>query len=399
VAERRRAGAGRGPRLTVSRLAVAAAAIAAATLAATAQPASGSRFIRVGIYDEAQTLYGPVDQTFALMRQLRVQQVRLNLYWGGRFGVARRRPANATNPNDRAYNWTLYDRAVDRAKRNGIRLVFSIYGTPGWANGRKGQNVVPTYAFDLRNFAYAAARRYSGKFKGRDGRIIPAVKEWLAWNEPNNPIFLRPQYQRTSRGWRVKSAIDYAKICTAIYDGVHKTRMTSERVGCGVTAPRGNNNPNSRRPSVSPLAFLRAVKAAGLRRFDAWAHHPYYNNPSEQPASRPVTPKGAPPTAVTLGNIGDLIRELTRLYGNKRLWITEFGYQTNPPDRLFGVSYARQAAYLREAFAIARRNPRIDMMLWFLLKDEPTLGGWQSGLVSLSGRRKPAFNAFRTLRR
>ena len=82
---------------------------------------------------------------------------------------------------------------------------------------------------------------------------------------------------------------------------------------------------------------------------------------------------------MTLGNIGDLIKALTQLYGNKRLWITEYGYQTNPPDTLVGVSWAKQAAYLNQAFAIARKNPRIDMMLWFLLKDDPNVGGWQRG--------------------
>ena len=97
---------------------------------------------------------------------------------------------------------------------------------------------------------------------------------------------------------------------------------------------------------------------------------------------------------MTLGNISDLIREVTRLYGNKRIWITEYGYQSNPPDRLFGVSWAKQAAYLTQAFALARKNPRIDMMLWFLLKDEPSLGGWQSGLLTINGKRKPAYNAF-----
>jgi hypothetical protein len=107
-----------------------------------------------------------------------------------------------------------------------------------------------------------------------------------------------------------------------------------------------------------------------------------------------VTKKGAPATAVTLGNLGDLIKEVTRLYGNKRIWITEYGYQTNPPDRLFGVSWAKQAAYLTQAFSIARKNPRIDMMLWFLLKDEPTLSGWQSGLLTSSGKKKPAYTAF-----
>ena len=41
------------------------AALAAASLAATAH---ASRYMRVGIYDEAQTLYGPVDTTFATFK-------------------------------------------------------------------------------------------------------------------------------------------------------------------------------------------------------------------------------------------------------------------------------------------------------------------------------------------
>ena len=37
------------------------------------------------------------------------------------------------------------------------------------------------------------------------------------------------------------------------------------------------------------------------------------------------------------------------------------------------------------------------MMLWYLLKDEPVLSGWQSGLMTYQGKRKPAFGAFAAL--
>jgi hypothetical protein len=379
------------------RAGVAAAVLFAALLAAWARPAHASRFMRVGVYDEAQTLYGPVDVTFPLLKQLHVQEIRLNLYWGGKYGVAKTRPAHATNPADPAYDWSLYDRTVAYAAQNGIHVLFSIYGTPGWANGGRAATVAPTRATDLRNFALAAATRYGGGYTGADGKIIPAVKEWLAWNEPNNPVFLTPQFARSRGKWVIVSATAYTKICTAIYNGVHASMTAGERVACGGTAPRGNNNPNSSRPSVSPLAFLRAVKKAGLKNFDAWAHHPYYAGPSDQPTTRPVTAKGAPATAVTLGNIGDLIKTVTQLYGNKRIWITEYGYQTNPPDKIFGVSYAKQAAYLTQAFAIAKKSPRIDMMLWFLLRDDPNANGWQSGLVTARGAKKPAFKAFQKL--
>jgi hypothetical protein len=82
-----------------------------------------------------------------------------------------------------------------------------------------------------------------------------------------------------------------------------------------------------------------------------------------------------------------------------RLWITEYGYQTRPPDRQFGVPYAAQAKYVHQAVAIARRTRRTDMFVWFLIRDERRLSGWQSGVVSASGKRKPAFRAFQTLRR
>ena len=86
--------------------------------------------------------------------------------------------------------------------------------------------------------------------------------------------------------------------------------LRGQKVACGVTAARGNNNPSGKKPSVSPLAFLRAMKKAGARDFDAYAHHPYYGAPSESPATASPGRGG-----VTLGNIDDLVRELTRLYG------------------------------------------------------------------------------------
>jgi putative glycosyl hydrolase len=137
-----------------------------------------------------------------------------------------------------------------------------------------------------------------------------------------------------------------------------------------------------------------------MRIFEAYAHNPYYGVPTETPTTKPrSTTGGGAPTAVTLANIDVLIKALTRLYGPRKLWITEYGYQTRPPDSQFGVSWALQAKYLTQAFAIARRNRRISLMLWFLVRDEPSLSGWQSGLITATGRRKPAFSAFQRLPR
>jgi hypothetical protein len=373
------------------------AAVAATAVGLGAQSATSSARMLVGVYDEPHTLYGEPDFYFPILKELRAQVLRVNIYWGGKFGVAKSRPFDASDPADPAYEWGLYDRLVNYASQYGVRVLFSVYGTPSWENGGAGLNHAPKNPQDLQDFAFAAAIRYSGTYPGDGGRILPAVNLWLAWNEPNNPVFLSPQYRRVKGKWTIQSASDYARICAAIYAGVHATTLEGEQVACGATAPRGNNNPRSSRPSVSPVAFLRALKGAGLKQFDAYAHHPYYGSPGETPTTPPRGGKKA--TAVTLGNIGTLISELTRLYGKKPLWLTEYGYQTNPPDRQFGVSWARQAKYVTQAFAIARRNPRITMMLWFMLKDEPILNGWQSGFLTAQGKQKPSFDAFRKVPR
>ena len=377
-------------------------AIALVAVALFAVPsASASRFIQRGIFDDAQIRYGDPDKVFPVLKSLRTQLIRVNLVWGGVGGVATRRPANAANPADPAYDWSSYDRTVNYATQYGIKVVLSIIGTPPWANGAAGVNVVPRNGLDLQRFAAAAATRYGGQYKAPDGRLLPPVRHWLAWNEPNNPAFLRPQYRKVGGRYVAQSPIDYAKICNAIYRGVSVSTLGASKVACGVTGPRGNNEPSSARPSLSPLAFLRGMKKAGVAKFDAYAHHPYYGAPSETPLTPPPPGKhGNEPTAVTLGNINVLIREVTRLYGNKRIWVTEYGYQTNPPDRIFGVSPALQARYLTQAYGIMKRHPRIDMMLWFLLRDERRAflqEGWQSGLLTETGTKKPAFAAFQTL--
>ena len=354
-----------------------------------------------GFFDDAQTLYGDPSVAYPTLKDLRAQVVRIALYWGyGSVAVAKSRPADPTNPADPAYNWAAYDRAVQYANQYGLKVLLSIWGTPDWANGTQGPRVAPTKPIDLQNFAYAAARRYSGTFLGPDQRLLPPVRLWLAWNEPNNPAFLLPQYTKEKGKWVVQSAVAYAKICNAVYLGVHLSAYAGEKVACGGTSPRGNNAPTSNRPSVSPIAFLRAVAKAGKVSFDAWAHHPYYGKSSEQPDKEPPRPSnGAATTAVTLGNINSLISEVTRLFGPKRIWITEYGYQTEPPDSQFGVSWADQAKYLKTSYTIARANPSVDMFIWFLLRDEPLLGGWQSGVMDVTGKKKLSYATFRSLPR
>jgi hypothetical protein len=370
----------------------------------------------VGINDEADTLYGNPTTAFRTLSTLKVQVLRVNLYWGGTpWAVATKQPTDATDPGDPAYNWTLYDRLVRYAEVSNVKVLFSILFTPGWANGGKGKSVAPTDPKDLQDFAQAAGTRYSGYYApptwqqdasyGNDDTPLPLVNMWTAWNEPNNPLWLTPQYKRVGKTWRIESAVQYAKICNAVYTGIHSVLISplkgapvGEKVACGVTGPRGNDAPSTKRASVDPISFLTAAKRYGMKNFDVYAHHPYASAASESPK---FVPKGKTARRIQLANINKLLALVTKLYGPKHLWITEYGYQTNPPDNKtgFGVSWKNQAAYMTEAYAMARKNPRIDLMLWFLVKDESNIGGWQSGLQTVRGKKKPAWTAFLQLPR
>jgi hypothetical protein len=375
-------------------LAAAAVAVSASTSAESASERTSASRMLVGFYDD-ESIYGRTDWAFRQLRSLRAGVIRITIDWAS---IARRRPVAPADPADPAYNWTAVDNVVTRARDNRIAVVAAIFGTPRWAG--RAKNRLPRRITDLRLFALAAAKRYSGTYRVEVGenepeRILPSIRRWLAWNEPNNPVFLKPQWKMVKRKWRPQSAYDYAKICSAVYAGVKSTRLSGQRVACGVTGPRGNDAPRSSRPSTSPLVFMTWLRRAGLKRFDAWAHHPYYGSRLEAPNTVPKSKK-----AVTLGNIKVLTQHLNRLFGrSKRLWITEYGYQTRPPDRLFGVSYRTQAKYVHQSIRIAKRTRRIDMLIWFLIRDEPRLSGWQSGVFTARGARKPSFRAFQTARR
>ena len=191
------------------------------------------------------------------------------------------------------------------------------------------------------------------------------MKYWTAWNEPNNPIWLQQYVGRQVH----RSRASYAQICTAVWQGVHSTnfaeregRLRRDRRRAATTRRHEPRPPCHRSPSCA------LTKAAGLKHLDAYAHNPYYGG-AERDARRRSRGEEAPST---LGNMSTLIALVNKLYGKQADLDHRVRLPDEPPDRIFGVSCARQAAYLKQAFAIARENPRIDMMVWFLLRDDRT---------------------------
>jgi hypothetical protein len=230
--------------LAVLALVAAGLTVSAATASPKKHAAAASSRLLVGINDEADTLYGNPVTGFQALKALKAQVLRVNLYWGGTpWAVSRgARPTDVSDPSDPAYDWSLYDRLVRYAATYGIKVMFSIVFTPAWANGGAGKNHVPTDFNDLHAFAFAAAQRYSGSFippawqqqpaLAPATSPLPAVTLWTAWNEPNNPVYLSPQYVKSHGKWVIQSAQNYAHICNAIYSAVH-----ADLIAVGQTTP------------------------------------------------------------------------------------------------------------------------------------------------------------------
>jgi hypothetical protein len=174
------------------------------------------------------------------------------------------------------------------------------------------------------------------------------------------------------------------RLLNPAYAAIHRASRGSKVAG-GVTAPRGSAG------GVSPMAWVAGMAAAHAH-LDAYAHNPYPLQAKETPTSGGC----GHCSTVTMATVGKLVTLVRHEWGTRvRLWFTEYGYQTNPPDRWLGVSYAKQARYASEAALRAYLLPRVDILIHYLVKDEPSSARWQSGLFTARDVAKPAFQAFR----
>jgi hypothetical protein len=181
---------------------VVAAALATVVLAAP-PTASSSRFVQLGIFDDTQILHGATDGVYKQLNSLGVQAIRVNLWWGGPngFGVAKRKPVNPMNPDDPAYDWGVYDRAVFYASQYRIKVVFSLLGTPPWANAAKGWNVASANALDLKRRARDPGRPQLARVERAEQPDLPeaAVQEDLEGLADPERQGLREDVQRHRR--------------------------------------------------------------------------------------------------------------------------------------------------------------------------------------------------------
>lgn len=392
------------------------------------------------LYDGAAT----ANHTLAVLHSLGVQRVRVAVLWSNLAPDASSpaRPASfdATNPADYpAGAWTIYDQVLALAQRHGIGVEFDVTAPgPLWAmrhdspTARAANHYAPN-ASEFSRFVKALGTRYSGTYGS-----IPRVHAWSIWNEPNQPGWLAPQW-RTYHGRQVPDSPRlYRAYVAAAFAALKATGHLSGRdtILVGELAPEGYTTPGFY-TAMTPMPFLRAlycvdsryrplkgtgaaalgcpprgsrrafVRAnAGLFTATGFGHHPY--NFFAPPG------KSSPDlNFVPLANLNRLEHGLDRAfgaYGAHRkipLYLTEYGYQTNPPDPYQRVTPAEQAAYINQADYIAWGDRRVRSVAQFLLYDDgpdrryspKEFRYWdtfQTGLLYANGRQKPAYAAYRT---
>ena len=366
-----------------------------------------------------------------------------------------------------AGTWTRYDRIMLASRRIGVDVLMTLTGpgpawaTPGTRCKKAGpfvgceEGVYKPDAREFQDFATAAGTRYSGSYQlepdapaghGESPIVLPRVDHWSIWNEPNFPAWLLPMWRanspRTPKQMVAVAPHHYRGLVDAAYAGLDATGHGDDTVLIGETAPRGEKNPKQLGKAMPPAEFVRELycltaayrpytgraarlrgcpvtaaerdefvdEHSGLFRSQGWAQHAYsvFKKRWRTPTWRHELRDNVP-----IGNIDHLIRTLDRVTGvwdslefRKGIWITEYGYQTTPPDPTAGVDLERQGPLSSWGEFVAYNNPRVASIAQFLLFDDKPLAElaeddprrwvtWQSGLYTADGEAKPYLDDFR----
>jgi hypothetical protein len=408
-----------------------------------------------------------VGATLDTLKTLGVDRVRLTIKWSvvAPAPTSTTRPNFDAN-DPAAYPagaWDRYDTVVRLAQDRGIGVNFNVTApAPYWAtsnapNPGERELFNPSSA-EFQNFVHALGIRYSGTYtptttathagSGLSGLLggggttttttapaLPRVSYWSIWNEPNQPGWLLPQSAQAAGAWVDEAPRLYRSLLDGAYSALNATGHAQDTILIGETAPQGSSDPGVTN-GLFPLKFIRELycvnkklrplrgnlaAALGCPRngsaadfvkahpdlFAAtgYAHHPY---------SLVFAPdyKALQPDSVGMADLRALERTLDGIFrghGQSRkipIYLTEYGYQTKPPDPSIPFSTRQQAAFLNQADYMSFQDPRVRTLSQFLLQDDAPnqnvaknsrfyWSTFQSGLEFHGGRRKAAFGAYR----
>ena len=398
--------------------------------------------------DDDQLLYRGDDARDRAMRRMKalgVDFVRVTVLWEvvaqhakvDRFGKKRAKFKADDHHTYPKQNWDKYDRLVRAGQTLGIGIYFNVTGPgPEWAHKKapKSQKAFQrTWMPKEREyfkFVKAVGERYDGTQRDEnDGaKTLPRVGFWSIYNEPNQPGWLMPQYKKVGSKVVPWSPVMYRELWRYGRAALDQTGHGNDIILAGETAPLGSGQTNAKSP-IYPKKFIRELlcvgpdnktytgsnalkrKCSGLKKvgqfkYTAWGHHPYTKD-------LPPTTRDKNKDSITMANVGELAALLDalaaktqRLPANNLTMMTEFGYETDPPDPFSGVPPALQAEYINVGDYLAWKDPRVVAQTQFLLQDvDPVKSAkknskrywftYQSGLYDAAGRPKEAAAAYR----
>ena len=335
----------------------------------------------VAIHDDAITNFegARLEQRLDLVENTRTRVVRVDVLWRR---IAPRRPADGRNPEDPAYDWTQLDQIVRGLSARGILPMFTFYRTPAWASPSGADSAAPRLAAVAR-FSRALATRYSGTYAPPGRTALPEVRRIEVWNEPNLPFFYAPQCRRVGRKIVRTAPRRYAALLRVAYREIHRANPDAIVVG-GVTGPASSSSRSCGADAATSALDFIAGMARERPPLDVFAQHVY---PIGSPARASFFPSWR--------TFGRLERAVDRIRRGVPIYVTETGYHTsyNRFHRYF-VSEAQQAAWLDQTYRVAARRPRVELVVWFNLQDNPF---WTGGLLRRDLTAKPSFARFTRL--
>jgi len=310
--------------------------------------------------------------------------------------IAPTKPLTPTNPNDAAYKWGTLDAAVADANAENLDPLLTVVQAPNWAEGPNRSGPAGTWKPDSEaygDFARAVAARYGSQ-----------VRYYQAWNEPSLTVYLTPQYE----GGELVGPNIYRRMLNEFYDGIHDADSTATVISGG-TAPYGDPPGGNR---TRPLVFIRDMLCLNgnnepqnncntKAKFDALAHHPI--NTSGGPQNSAVHPDDV--STPDLHHVVDALRaaengNTTGTGGRHEVWVTEFWWESKPPDSCTGIRTSLHKEWILEALR-SFEDQGASVAINFLIRDEKSSNPndcratFQTGAYFANGKPKPALKSFK----
>jgi hypothetical protein len=146
------------------------------------------------------------------------------------------------------------------------------------------------------------------------------------------------------------------------------------------------------------VRYVRTAGCTGKPVFDVFAHQAIDNTGQGPLQSGPTKFDVSTPD---LGRVVGILRAAERLGtvsgGGHRVWVTEFWWDSNPPNPV-GAPLLTQARWIEHSLYLfwkAGADTAINFQIVDSTNYPNTRNGFQSGLYSLDGSPKPALTAFR----